>query len=60
MMFNFTVYAHEEGVSKGPDSWIGSLIFFAIIFVSIITAKIIRKKWRVFKSDKKGEVNVNE
>lgn len=38
----FIAYAHEEGVKTGPESWLGPLLLFAIIFIAIFIGKLIK------------------
>lgn len=46
----FVALAHEEGVSTGPESWLGPLLFFAIILVSVAVGKLIAKRKEVERS----------
>lgn len=54
-MFNSTVYAHEEGISTGQEAWLGPVLFFVIIFLSIIVTKSVTK--RSHKNMKGGDKN---
>lgn len=45
-MLNFIALAHEEGVSTGPDAWLGPVLFFAIIFLAVVVGKVIARRRR--------------
>ena len=41
----FVVLAHEEGVKTGPEAWLGPLLFFGIVFLSVVVGKEVRKRY---------------
>lgn len=43
-MFRFVVLAHEEGVSTGQEAWLGPVLFFGVVILSVIIAKLIRRR----------------
>lgn len=55
-MFNFIVYAHEEGVQTGPGVWLGPLLFLSIILLAILLGKLITKS----KGNKLKEVRKDD
>lgn len=40
----FVALAHEEGVSTGPEAWLGPALMLGIIFLSIVIGKVVRRQ----------------